>query len=264
MEGIVDFHTHAFPDELAGRAMKVLEAEAPIKGFHDGRVGSLLASMERAGIARSVVCSIATKPGQFEAILSWSGKIRSDKIVPFPSVHPDDPQLIDRIVRIHGEGFQGIKLHPYYQEFFLNEERLCPMYEKMSELGLILVMHTGFDIAFPPIRRADPEKVLWVKERFPELKFMATHLGAWKQWDEVERFILGRKIHTEISFALEFLSEDEARRMLISHPAAFLYFGTDSPWTDQAQTLARLRKLNLGENVEQAILRDNACTILGI
>jgi 2-methylcitrate dehydratase len=74
--GVIDFHTHAFPDSLALRAIAVLEAEAPgVKAFLDERVSSLLASMDRAGIEKSVVCSIATKPSQYRAILSWSREI---------------------------------------------------------------------------------------------------------------------------------------------------------------------------------------------
>ncbi|MFP4564308.1 MAG: amidohydrolase, partial [Spirochaetia bacterium] len=57
---IVDFHTHAFPDELAARAVPALEAEADIEAVLDGTVTSLLESMDRAGIERSVVASIAT------------------------------------------------------------------------------------------------------------------------------------------------------------------------------------------------------------
>ena len=41
--GIIDFHTHAFPDELAPRAMKKLMAEAPgVKAFLDGTIKSLV------------------------------------------------------------------------------------------------------------------------------------------------------------------------------------------------------------------------------
>ena len=94
--GIIDFHTHAFPEELAERAMKALLEEgkkkSDVTAHLDGRVSSLLSSMDRNNIEKSIVCSIATKPSQFEPILAWSQKIRSDRLVPFPSLHPDDPE----------------------------------------------------------------------------------------------------------------------------------------------------------------------------
>jgi len=261
---IIDFHTHAFPDALAPKAMGLLEKEGNIKGFLDGTVGALLASMDKAGIERSVICSIATKPTQFEPILAWSGMARSERIIPFPSIHPADDDALWRISRIRAEGFAGLKMHPFYQDFFLDEERMLPLYERIAREELLLVMHTGYDIAFPLIRRADPPKVRWVKERFPELKLVATHLGAWKQWDEVREHLIGMDLLIEISFALEYLSRDEARGFLLSHPADRLLFGSDSPWTDQAATVALLKGLDLGPELEERILRRNGLDLLGL
>jgi len=62
MSGIIDFHTHAFPDELAARAIPFLEEEGNVKAWLDGTAADLLRSMDRAGIERSVICSIATRP----------------------------------------------------------------------------------------------------------------------------------------------------------------------------------------------------------
>ena len=47
---IIDFHAHAFPDALAERAMPALEAEGDIRAALDGKVSSLLRSMDAAGI----------------------------------------------------------------------------------------------------------------------------------------------------------------------------------------------------------------------
>ncbi len=261
-EGIVDFHAHAFPDELAGRAVPYLEKEGNIKARLDGTISSLLRSMDRSGIEKSVVNSIATKPSQFSSILTWSKKIRSERIIPFPSVHPGDPMLGARISQVKREGFKGIKLHPYYQEFSLDEERLVPLYEKVCEENLILALHTGFDIAFPPIKRADPMKIEKLKERFPAMKLVATHLGAWKQWAEVERHLVGKEVYMEISFALEFLKREEARNIILNHPKEYILFGSDTPWTDQQETVSLLKNLGLGQKREGLILRDNSLRLL--
>ena len=69
MKGIIDFHTHAFPDELAERVIKMLEDEGGVKARLDGKISSLLGSMDKCGIEKSVICNIATKPAQFDSIL---------------------------------------------------------------------------------------------------------------------------------------------------------------------------------------------------
>lgn len=262
MTGIIDFHAHAFPDQIAASAIPYLEEEGDVKANHDGRISSLLAIMDREGVDKSVICCIATRPSQFEAIVSWSKQISSDRIIPFPSFHPDDPQAVEHISQIKEEGFKGIKMHPYYQQFFLDDEKLYPAYEKISKLGLILVMHTGFDIAFPRIRRCDPRQILNVMTRFPELKMVTTHLGAWQQWDEVEDLLAGRKIYMDISYTLGQIDNQTARRIILKHPREYLLFGTDSPWSGPQKTYKQLQALELGDEREELITRKNGLTLL--
>ncbi len=262
MTGIVDFHAHAFPDELAERAMKMLAEEGGIQASLDGRVSSLLRSMDKNGIEKSIVCSIATKPSQFDTILRWSRTIGTDRIIPLPSLHPLDPEAAEQVSHIKGEGFKGIKFHPYYQDFNVDDERLFPVYERICRENLIMVVHTGFDFAFEKVRKADPVRIMRVLRRFPDIKLVTTHLGAWDDWDEVEKHIAGKKIYMEISFSLEYLGKEVARKIILNHPPDHVLFGTDSPWTDQGGTLALLKGLDLGPEREKLILRENALGLL--
>ncbi|MDD3815704.1 MAG: TatD family hydrolase [Desulfocapsaceae bacterium] len=259
---IIDFHTHAFPDNVARTAIPALAKEGKVTAHTQGTVDSLLASMDRAGINSSVICSIATRPAQFEPILTWSTAIQSPRLIPLPSIHPADAEAVARVFKLKSEGFLGIKMHPYYQDFYLTEERLTPLYEALSETGLLLVVHCGYDIAFPRIRRADPAQILTIKNRFPRLKLITTHLGGWDNWQEVEEILIGQEIYMEISFALSYLPAEQSARMLNNHPADYLLFGTDSPWDDQLIALQRLEKVNLHTERLHSILGQNAKRLL--
>ncbi|HUT31695.1 MAG TPA: amidohydrolase family protein [Sedimentisphaerales bacterium] len=262
---IIDFHTHAFPDELAPRAMRKLLEEAPdVRAYLDGTLSQLLDSMDKAGIEKSIVCCIATRPEQFDSIFQWCKQVRSERLIMFPSFHPLDPKWTDRMRQLKAEGFRGIKFHPFYQDFYVDEKRLFEIYEQVCREDLLVVMHTGYDIAFPRVRRADPERLVKIKQAFPELKFITTHLGAWEQWDEVRQSLIGRQIYMEISFALEYLEAGTAREMIMNHPEEYVLFGTDSPWTDQQETLSMLKNLQLPGKKMQRILSGNALRLLGL
>ncbi len=261
---VIDFHTHAFPDQLAAKAVPFLEAEADVKASTDGTIAALLASMDRAGIESSVICSIATKPAQFSPILEWSRSIASDRLIPFASVHPDDGDLSARVKAVQDAGLKGIKMHPYYQEYTFNEPRLDPFYEAVSAAGLVLVAHTGFDIAYPRDRIADPEKIAAVVSRFPDLKLVATHLGAWEDWDQVEERLLGREIYMEISYTLSILPDERIVSMLKRHPADYLLFGTDCPWDDQKRALNHFLSLPLSDARREKMLFTNARRLLNL
>lgn len=263
MNRIIDFHTHAFPDDLAKRAMDKLQ-KGDIPAYLDGRLSSLLSSMDRAQITTAVVCNIATKPKQFESILRWCKEIASERIVPFPSVHPEDPDFEARVDTIAEEGFKGIKLHPYYQQFVIDEKKVLPLYRRIAKNHLLLVMHTGFDIAFEQVRIADPVKIINLLNEVPDLKLVATHLGAWDDWEEVDKHLIGKEVCMEISFSLEVLDSVTVKYLITRHKPDYILFGTDSPWTDQVEAVKRFHQLDLPEELKSKILFQNAQRLLGI
>ena len=261
---VIDFHTHAFPDSLAARAIAHLESEADHvwKAKLDGRVSSLVASMDAAGIARSVVCPIATKPDHFEGILKWCLAIRSERIVPLASVHPGAADVAGQIGQIAEAGLAGIKLHPMYQDFEADDPRLDSLYAGASRHGLLVVVHCGFDIAYADSTQAHPHRIAAVRRRHPELKLVATHLGGFKAWDEVRRHLVGTGVWMETSFTLGWLADAEALDIIRLHGTQHILFGTDSPWADQAGEIARLRSLPLTEDEKADILGRNAARLL--
>ena len=262
-ERIIDIHTHAFPDAVAERAMAHLCGQTDqVTACLDGRLSSLLSSMDAAGVEKSVICSIATKPGQFEPILEWSQSIASDRIVPLASIHPFDPQAVEHVRQIAEAGLKGIKMHPYYQDFDMDDERLDPLYGALQDNGLILTMHTGFDFAYEWVDKCGPRRILNVMEKFPGLKLITTHLGSWQQWDEVERLLIGRPVYMETSMSMQYLPVEKLQRMLLTHPADYLLFGTDSPWTDQKQQISALKSLGLPDDRLSKILTLNALNLL--
>ena len=68
-----------------------------------------------------------------------------DTFIGFGSVDPWMGQLaVKEVERAHKElGLKGIKFIPMTQEFYPNERRFYPIYEKIAELGMIAMFHTG-------------------------------------------------------------------------------------------------------------------------
>ena len=260
---VIDCHTHAFPDWLAEKAMEALDANTLVPAYHDATLAGLEASMDAAGIDRAFICSIATKPAQFEPILQWSEQILSPRFVPLCSVHPEDPQAAEKIHTLPEKGIQGIKLHPYYQGFSLDDPRMRPVFQALQDTGLFVVCHTGFDIAFPDRELlCDPPKIVALTEAFPELRFVAAHFGGWEHWDAVKQHIIGKPVYIETSFVLETLPREAVREMIMAHPEEYILFGTDSPWTDQSKALGLFKDLDLPSKLEEKILCGNALRLL--
>ena len=98
------------------------------------------------GVDRAVTCAIATKPSQFEVIFRRACAIRDGELgerarrmlVPFASVHPDDPDVAAHLEAIAAAGLKGVKFHSYYQDFSLVEERSLRMFRIIADLGLVV------------------------------------------------------------------------------------------------------------------------------
>jgi predicted TIM-barrel fold metal-dependent hydrolase len=265
MSVVTDFHVHAFDDDLALRAVRTLNESIPPEcaAVLDGTIGGLVRSMDEAGIGRSVTCPIATAPSQVGPILDWAVSIRSDRIVPFASVHPGCADMPAEVARIAAAGLLGIKLHPLYQGFAADERRMWPCYRAIADHRLILVLHCGLDLAFPADdERAHPERVLNVHRRFPEIPLVATHMGGWKRWEAVADRLAGTGVYLETSYSLDVAPQELLSQILDKHDADRIVFGTDSPLREQKEAVELVNRAFPDPEARRKVLRDNADRLL--
>ncbi len=70
---IIDAHTHIYPDAVAKKALKtvITNIKGKLNAYTNGTLDGLLASMDAAGIDRSIVLPIATDPRHGNGILEW-------------------------------------------------------------------------------------------------------------------------------------------------------------------------------------------------
>ncbi len=256
---VIDVHAHAFPDALAPRAIAALEAECPWKAFGDGTVASLIESMDAAGVEASVVCAIATKSGQEAGILSWCETIRSERVIPFPSVHPASDDRDAWVERFAEAGFKGVKIHPMYQACPIDDPAWNDVYAACRDAGLLVTSHCGYDIAYPADDdRAAPRRTADVLDRFEGLRLIATHMGGWQDWDEVERRLVGRELLMETSFIVDGVGPERAVEIIRSHGVERTLFGTDYPWRSQEDDVRAHLKLDLTDAEREKVLHANA------
>jgi len=264
---IIDFHTHIFPDELAFRALdKMSSAINHIYAMQsDGTLGGLLANMDAWGIDVSVVQPVITSPSQFHTINTWAQSICSDRIVSFGAIYPHLDDLdackrdIDFIVQL---GLKGLKFHPEFQEFIVDDALMLRVYDYALSNGLILLFHAGADPGFTPPFRSNPKRFAHIMQAMPGGTIIAAHLGGHAQWDDVEQYLVGTEIYLDTSMGFEFYPHAQFLRIVQNHGAQKILFGADSPWSNAASEIAILESLALDLEAKTAILGGNAQRIL--
>lgn len=264
---VFDAHVHAFPDKVAAAAMPKLTAEARWMKLHpsfDGTLAGLAASMDRSGIRRAILCSVATRPEQVAKITEWSAAIASDRIVPFASVHPDCPDVEAEVERVAAAGLKGLKFHPQYMNCALEDPRTIRIARAAEAAGLALVCHAGYDLAYDKDELASPRGVRLLHQAAPRLRMVACHMGGWRRWEEVIEQVAGLPIYLETSYSLGQCPQELLEKIFDRHSPDLLMFGSDAPWADQAAELEKFKKLPLADEVKRAALWDNVHRFAGL
>lgn len=262
---LIDFHTHAFPDAIAERTLSKLAAIAETAPHTDGTLSHTRERQAEFGVTLSVIQQIATKPSQQMTVNNWAAANQKDGLLFFGSVHPDAADAVQELERIQSIGLKGVKLHPDYQEFFVGEERLFPIYAKLEELGLPLLFHAGRDPYSPDVVHAPPEELAKVARAFPKLRIIAAHMGGLEMSRSVEQHLCGlENIWFDLSMAHTFCAPEQAERIVKTHGTERILFGSDLPWGTAKQTLGFMEQLHLSDEDWNRICYLNAEALLGL
>jgi predicted TIM-barrel fold metal-dependent hydrolase len=264
---VIDFHTHIFPDRIAEKTIEKLEEVGNIKAFTDGTLDGLKKSMRENGIDLSVVLPVVTKPLQFHSVNSFAAAITGKEgIISFGGIHPDTEDYKEKLEEIKSMGLLGIKLHPDYQDTYVDDPKMIRIIQYATDLGLIVVLHAGVDIGLLDPVHCTPERTFNMLSQIENenAKIVLAHTGGYGMWDEVEEYIVGKNVYIDISCSLGLMNDDQFVRIVKNHGADRTLFASDSPWGGQKETLEKLKSLDFTEEELERILHLNAAKLLGL
>ena len=267
---IIDFHVHTFPDKIASSALASLREISQSPTFTEGTLDDTVVKMKEWGIDRFAMLNIATTPKQQDSILRSCLAAREkygDMVIPFPSVHPDADNALEMLDRFAEEGFRGIKLHPDYQKFFIDEEKMFPLYRKCAELGFMVIIHTGYDPVSPDMPHAPASRIAHLldmleAEHITGMKLIAAHMGACMRPEESMQYLVGRDIYFDSSFSAGIIEPELARKMIQGHGADKILFASDCPWHRSCDERDFISSLGLSAEDEEKIFHLNAEKLL--
>ncbi|MBQ9737590.1 MAG: amidohydrolase family protein [Clostridia bacterium] len=262
---IIDFHTHAFPEKIAPRAMEKLAfASGGLVPQTDGTFDGLKQKMLDDQIDISVVLGIATNPLQQKNVNDFAAKINSDpSFVAFGSVHPDAKDALCELERIKSLGLKGVKFHPEYQNFFVDDLKMKPLYKKISQLGLITVFHAGYDYGFNEPFHCMPSNLQNALKWF-DSAVVAAHWGGLGCTKDVLDNLAGMDIWFDLSFGYGAMPKSFAQKILDKHTPDRLLFASDMPWHRPSWEKRLIETLDISQSDRDKIYFKNAAKLLDI
>lgn len=258
-----DFHTHMFPDTLAARAVQAVEnLSDSLKACGDGTRAGLLAAMARAGIGRSVTLPVATRPDQVSSINLSACSTADPALVSFGTLHPllDNPRReIDRLL---ARGVRGVKLHPEYQHFHVDDPSVFPLYSLLNEAGLIVVFHAGRNPGPFSSDHALPAAFAVVARRFPGLTMVLAHMGGFLAWERVIPELSGADVLLETSSTVGYLGREQFLLIVKKFGVERVLFGSDWPWVGISESVEWIDSMKFSRWEREMIMAGNAQRVL--
>lgn len=263
---IIDFHTHAFPDELAFKAMSTLEAKVSGVLFpvSDGTVSGLIKNMDDWNIDISVVQPVITKLSQTKSTNLWARDICSDRIISFGGIYPHTDNYkrdIDFVVEL---GLKGLKFHAEYQDFVVDADHMIKIYDYAMSKGLMILHHAGADLGMPKPYKSSPAQFARIVRELQGGVMVAAHFGGHEQWHDVEKYLIGENIYLDTSMGFEFFSNEQFVNIARQHGIDKILFASDSPWSNARTEIDHLNNMPLLDSEKAAILSGNARRLLNI
>lgn len=268
---LVDFHTHVFPDKIASKTIDVLKANSNGTAYADGTVLGLKKAMEKAKCDIAVALPVLTKPTQFDGVLDFTYNLNQEfiltkrGILSFAGIHPSCEDIASKMKKVKEMGFLGVKIHPDFQQTFIDDDGYVEILKCAKDLDLIVVTHAGVDDGYigQPVK-CTPDRVIKLLGKVNYNKFVLAHFGGHKLWEEVLDKLCGFDIYFDTAFTFHEINENLFKKIVDKHGEDKILFATDSPWRDILDDVNILKSYNLSNEVFDKICYKNALKLLKI
>lgn len=264
MQKIVNAHCHIYPEKIASKAVIGIRDFYDLDMSLDGTVAGLLKDGEKIGATHYLIHSVATTPKQVKSInefIAESVNQHPDKFIGFGTLHPDSTDMQGDFDYLMELGLKGVKLHPDFQLFAMNEERAFKIGEIINEANVPLLVHCG-DFRY---NYSNPEQIKPFLDKFPDITVIGAHFAGWSVWKEACEKLAGTpNLYVDLSSSLYDLTSEEACDLIHAYGSDRVLWGTDYPMWDSASEMEYFNKLDLTDKERSQILFDNAARLLKI
>ncbi|MGQ9572952.1 MAG: amidohydrolase family protein [Dehalococcoidia bacterium] len=299
---IIDAHVHTYPRPDIGWQA---QSGAGLSG-HAGTIEEFLPLMREGNIAKAVMVNMTPVFEMRQAALAklppdlppsrraeaeeqirldliarlqrrnaWTCAVARENpgLIAYLSLDPsmDGVTMVQEINERVKEGAKGIKLHPANQRFFPNDGRLYPAYQKVEELGLPIIAHSGAAALLEdPEQHARPANFVDVLRNFPALTLVLAHMARGYLDETLEIMQTYPNVYLDTSGAIEgtvtphMMPDEEAVAMIRRVGPDRVLFGSDWPWFHPIKDAQRIDALPLTADEKRLIFYENAQRALGL
>ena len=259
---IIDAHAHIYPEKIAAKATDTIGVFYDIKmEMPAGTADRLVEVGQQAGISRYVVHSVATTPRQVRSINEFIKRETEahPEFIGFITLHQDlsEEEIFAEVEWAVENNMHGIKLHPDFQKFNIDDE-VAEKFYRAAEGRLPILFHIGDD----RYDYSKPERLVKMAKKYPGVNFIAAHFGGYRCWGDAALYKGLNNVYFDTCSSLPFISAEEAKKIIDMHGADKFFFATDFPMWDATAELERFNKIPLTDEEREMIFSKNIKRLL--
>ncbi|HUV08100.1 MAG TPA: amidohydrolase family protein [Spirochaetia bacterium] len=222
----------------------------------------MIDAMDRYGIEKSLMSATAALAGDdrggndalYRMIKKYPKRIIG-YCVPNPFRKP-----LEELKRCLDLGFRGVKLHPYGAGLPLDNRLYWPVYEEAQRRKLPLLFHTGGSLINPDLRFTTPEMIIRTAKQYPEVSFIAGHMGLERWLDLVNVAPQVKNLYLDITMSMPTVERIEMSVRAIG--AGKVLFGSDMPLLNPAVPIGLIEEADISDEAREMILWRNISNLL--
>src|SRR3984893_7206717 len=237
-----------------------------VKDFTDAGVEAVL-------VALDLETTVGTPPCSNDFVSAMQRRHPQRIIQSWAAVDPfkAEKALSEAKRAIRELGMLGFHFHPIIGHYAVNDRRLCPLFEVISELKvpvMIDVGTTGMGAGMPggmgaKLRHAHPSAIDELAADFPHLTIIAAHPG-WPWVDEMTAVVLHKgNVFWELSGWAPKYFPPQLKIDIRSRLKDKILFGSDYPSIPYQRLLSEWKALGYTVDVQERLFHRNAERVLG-
>lgn len=224
---------------------------------------NLLKDMDRNRVTHSILLAIDFNLGALSKNSKHFMKAckKYPRLIPFMSVHPNDPLMEHKTRKFRDEGAIGMKIHPPMQFIRANNKNCMKLTRLCGELGMPAFFHSGASDIQPEFQKDYCRIEHWwepVKAQ-PQTTFVLAHGGIyfWKELIELA------KANDNVWIELSGQPPSHIKQMIDAGLEDRMMFGSDWPYYIEALPLAKVLLATEGApEIREKIVSKNARRLL--
>jgi predicted TIM-barrel fold metal-dependent hydrolase len=183
-----------------------------------------------------------------------------DRLVPYCSVHPKDPQKKEKLQNYLSQGCRALKLHPVIQDVHPEDVSYFDIMEIISGYDVPVLFHTGW-LAFKSRTFGLIGNYRKIVEAFPRITFVMAHMNMFHSNDAIEFARKYPNVHLDASWQ----PVGRVRKAIDAIGSERVLLGSDWPYAKQKTTFdVMLKATGSDTKAAENVFYRNAMRLLKI